>query len=242
MKIYWKRTLIPTILNDGGNYSTTFLIQRKLESRQNVLLWCKMFHKKIDLCVFGYPSIASLLVSLLVSYGCYLPATALNHSKVDYFLMKQSVQTGDARPISSDPTGAIRLNCWAWFWYMKSWKPTICGLRIQRSKLKTEGLDCKLGSSLQSRTAKQEDWGDCTHVTLSTVTFKFMFKVSILLWRIFASLQFFLNTEILWNFGVYEVFFQCCMVLSVYEDPPVPVPIPHMNWTANPVLGPVLQK
>jgi hypothetical protein len=32
------------------------------------------------------------------------------------------------------------------------------------------------------------------------------------------------------------------MVLSFYEDPPVPVPIPLMNGTANPVRGPVLQK
>ncbi len=84
MKIYLKRTLIPTILNDGGNYSTTFLIQPKLESTQNVLLWCKMFHKKIDFIIMvriGYPSIASLLVSMLVSYQCYLQATALNHSQ-----------------------------------------------------------------------------------------------------------------------------------------------------------------
>jgi hypothetical protein len=32
------------------------------------------------------------------------------------------------------------------------------------------------------------------------------------------------------------------MVLSFYEDSPVPVPIPPINRTANPVLGPVLQK
>jgi hypothetical protein len=76
MKIYWKGTLIPTLLNDL-DYSTIFFIQPKLESRQNVLLWCKMFHKKFDfiIVVCIWLPFNCIIVSVVVSFIWMLSAS-----------------------------------------------------------------------------------------------------------------------------------------------------------------------